>query len=57
MNDKDELLIIIPAYNEAEIIERVVNKRIGNNPKKHFLIGNVGSTVPTGKICGKNKYI
>ena len=23
MNDKDELLIIIPAYNEAENIERV----------------------------------
>ena len=44
MNDKDELLIIIPAYNEAENIERVVNNLIENYPQYDYVIVNDGST-------------
>ena len=56
MNDKDELLIIIPAYNEAENIERVVNNLIENYPQYDDVIVNDGSTDATRKICAKNNY-
>lgn len=49
-------LIIIPAYNEAENIERVVNNLIDNYPQYDYIIVNDGSRDDTKKICKKNKY-
>ena len=51
-----KLLIIIPAYNEAENIERVVNNLVENYPQYDYVIVNDGSTDATRKICAKNNY-
>lgn len=51
-----KLLIIIPAYNEAENIERVVNNLIENYPQYDYVIINDGSTDDTRKICAKNRF-
>lgn len=49
-------LIIIPAYNEAENIERVVNNLIENYPQYDYIIINDGSTDATEEICKENGY-
>lgn len=49
-------LIIIPAYNEAENIERVVNNLIENYPQYDYIIINDGSKDNTVEICRKNNY-
>lgn len=49
-------LIIIPAYNEAENIEKVVNNLIDNYPQYDYIIVNDGSEDNTEEICLKNKY-
>lgn len=49
-------LIIIPAYNEAENIEKVVNKLINQYPQYDYVIVNDGSTDDTLRICEKNHY-
>lgn len=49
-------LIIIPAYNEAENIEKVVNNLVNNYPQYDYVIVNDGSTDDTLKICQKNHY-
>ncbi len=51
-----KLLIIIPAYNEAENIERVVGNLIENYPQYDYVIINDGSTDDTRKICAKNGF-
>lgn len=51
-----KLLIVIPAYNEAENIELVVNNLIKNYPQYDYVIINDGSTDTTRKICARNKY-
>lgn len=50
------LLIIIPAYNEAANIERVVDNLIKNYPEYDYVVINDGSTDDTRKICAKRKY-
>lgn len=50
------LIIIIPAYNEAENIERVVNNLIDNYPQYDYVIINDGSSDDTRKICARNHY-
>ena len=50
------LLIIIPAYNEAENIERVVNNLIENYPQYDYVLVNDGSSDDTRKICAKKGY-
>lgn len=50
------LLIIIPAYNEAENIERVVNNLIENYPQYDYVVVNDGSSDDTRKICAKKGY-
>ena len=50
------LLIIIPAYNEAENIERVVNNLIENYPQYEYVVVNDGSSDDTRKICAKKGY-
>lgn len=50
------LLIVIPAYNEEECIEPVVENLKKTCPKTDFLIVNDGSTDNTAKICIRNQY-
>lgn len=49
-------LIIIPAFNEAESIERVVDNIILNYPQYDYVIVNDGSEDSTKNICLKNHY-
>lgn len=56
MDKLKKCLVIIPAYNEAQNIERVVNNLINNYPQYDYVIVNDGSTDETEKICLKNKY-
>lgn len=51
-----KVLIIIPAYNEAGSIERVVDNLIENYPQYDYVIMNDGSTDDTRKICARNGY-
>lgn len=52
----NNVLIIIPAYNEAENIERVVDNIIQNFPQYDYVIVNDGSSDDTRKICKKRGY-
>ena len=49
-------LIVIPAYNEAENIEKVVDDIIENYPEYDYVIVNDGSTDATRKICKERGY-
>lgn len=51
-----ELLIMIPAYNEAENIERVVENLIKNYPQYDYVVINDGSTDDTRKVCARKGY-
>ena len=51
-----KLLVMIPAYNEAENIERVVDNLIRNYPQYDYVIINDGSTDDTRKVCARRKY-
>ena len=51
-----ELLIVIPAYNESENIERVVNRLIRDFPQYDYVVVNDGSRDNTAEICRKNGY-
>lgn len=49
-------LLIIPAYNEAENIEKVVDNIIQNYSGYDYIIVNDGSTDETEEICIRNNY-
>ena len=51
-----KVLIIIPAYNEAESIERVVDNLIENYPQYDYIVINDGSTDATRKLCVRRGY-
>lgn len=51
-----ELLIIIPAYNEEENIERVVERLRQNFPQYDYVVVNDGSRDRTAKICREHDY-
>lgn len=51
-----KVLIIIPAYNEAECIETVVDNMIENYPQYDYVIINDGSTDDTRKVCARRKF-
>ena len=51
-----KILIMIPAYNEAENIERVVDNLIENYPQYDYVIINDGSTDDTRKISTRRGY-
>ena len=53
---QSKLMIIIPAYNEAENIERVVDDLIQNYPQYDYLIINDGSRDATREICRRKNY-
>lgn len=50
------ILIIIPAYNEADNIERVVTDLIKNYPEYDYVVINDGSSDDTAKICRKERF-
>lgn len=52
----NKVLIIIPAYNEAENIEKVVDNIIEHFPQYDYIIVNDGSADDTRKICKKRGY-
>ena len=55
-NRKDKVLLIIPAYNEEENIEKVVNNLIQNYPQYDYVVVNDGSRDHTEEICIRNHY-
>ena len=51
-----DILIIIPAYNEEDNIERVVDHLIQNFPQYDYVVVNDGSKDRTGEICRMRGY-
>ena len=51
-----KVLIIIPVYNEAENIEKVVDNLILNYPQYDYIVVNDGSSDTTRDICRKRGY-
>ena len=51
-----KVLIIIPAYNEAECMRAVVVSLIENYPQYDYVIINDGSTDDTRKVCARRKF-
>lgn len=51
-----KVLIIIPAYNEQDNIEKVVNNLIENYPQYDYLVVNDCSKDSTEKILKENNY-
>lgn len=56
MEKKGKCLIIIPAYNEAENIEKVIDNLITNYPQYDYVIVNDGSIDATKSICREHRY-
>lgn len=52
---RQKLLIIIPAYNEADSIVGVVEELIKNYPQYDYIVINDGSTDDTRKVCVNNR--
>ena len=52
-----ELLIIIPAYNEEENIEKVVNNIRTNYSQYDYIVVNDGSRDRTAQICREKDSI
>ena len=53
---RSDLLILIPAYNEAENIEAVVDNLIQNYPQYDYIVINDGSRDDTVEICRRRGY-
>ena len=53
---EERILIIIPAYNEAENIEHVVDDLIKNYSQYDYVVINDGSSDDTRKICARRGY-
>ncbi len=51
-----KLIIIIPAYNEAETLKGVVESLRRTCPDYDYIIVNDGSTDETKELCAKNNY-
>lgn len=51
-----DILIIIPAYNEAGNIERVVDDLIAHYPQYDYIVINDGSKDATPEICRRKHY-
>ncbi len=56
MKAKPRVLVIIPAYNEAENIVHVVNHMMEQAPQYDYLVVNDGSTDNTLKLCQQEKF-
>ena len=53
---QNELLLIVPAYNEAKNIEAVVDNLTANYPEYDYIVINDGSRDETGDICRRRGY-
>ena len=51
-----DLLVIIPAYNEAANIERVVSHLAESFPQYDYIVINDGSRDKTVEICRRNQF-
>ena len=51
-----KVLIIVPAYNEAQSIKRVIDHLKSTCPQYDYIIVNDGSTDQTKEICQTNRY-
>ena len=51
-----KVLIIIPAYNESQNIERVVDNIVNNFPQYDYIVINDGSKDNTRDICKERRY-
>ena len=51
-----ELLVVIPAYNEAESIVTVVDNLVNNYPQYDYVIVNDGSSDNTLNVCREHGY-
>lgn len=49
-------LLIIPAYNEEAVIEKVISSLITEYPQYDYVVINDGSTDQTGEICEENGF-
>ena len=49
-------LIIIPAYNEAENLEQLIENLVQNYPQYDYVVINDGSTDDTRKLCVAKGY-
>ena len=52
----NKLLIIIPAYNEAENIKNVIDNITSRHVEFDYLVVNDGSVDDTAKICRENDF-
>ncbi len=52
----NQILLIIPAYNEETNIERTVGNIIANYPEYDYVVVDDGSKDHTAAICRKNGY-
>ena len=55
MKEGMKVLIIIPAYNEAENIVRVVSEIVADYPMYDYIVINDGSSDTTRKVCVDNR--
>lgn len=56
MEKSSKILLIIPAYNEQDNIEKVADQLIRDFPQYDYVIINDGSRDKTEEICEKRKY-
>lgn len=56
MEQKQRVLVIIPAYNEAENIVRVVRHMMEQAPQYDYLVVNDGSTDDTLDLCRRENF-
>lgn len=56
MERSKRVLIIIPAYNEAENIEKVIDNLTEHFPQYDYVIVNDGSTDGTKRVCADHGY-
>ena len=54
--NKDKLLVIIPAYNEAESIQKTVSQLTAVCPEVDYIVVDDGSADATAAICQKEGY-
>ena len=52
-----DILLVIPSYNEEKNIETVVDELIRNFPGLDYIVVNDGSTDNTAAICRKKGYL
>ena len=52
----DKVLLVIPAYNEEQNIEMVVEELKQHYPELDYVVVNDGSTDKTAQICRERGY-